>query len=652
MEQLRMELMQRISKQFPTVAAAATEIINLSAILNLPMGSELFLADLHGEHGAFAHVAGSGSGTVRIKVEETFGASLSAEEKKALTAMIVYPQEKMEEALRKGLCTDEWMSETITRLVAVTKRVVSKYTRSKVRKALPEDFRYVIEELITEKSGSREKEEYFQEIIRTVIRLDRGRELIIALARLIRRLVIDRLHVLGDIYDRGREAHMIMDDLMQRAGSVDIQWGNHDIVWMGAAAGSLPCIFNVIRMCARYGSLDVLENYYEIDLRPLSELAAREYGEVSLHTFSIIYDTGYDTRDLARDMKTHKAAAILQMKLEGQTILRHPEFHMEERLLLDKIDFMKKRIRIGRRYYPLRDTDFPTVSPRDPYALTPEEEKVAARLADSFRRSERLQRHVRFLFTNGSMYLKHNGSLLYHGCIPMDKEGRFRSMEIGGKTCSGKALSDALEYHARQGYFARRGSDAKAYGQDILWYLWTGPVSPLFGKDRATTFERYFVEEKNTHKETQDPYYKLIRQPETAEKILAEFGLGAEGTRIINGHVDTKRKKGESPVLCGGRVIVVDSGNSAALAAATGKSGATLVADSAGLRLSVHERFGSAEEAALEEKDYLSGTEYIVRYEKRRLVRDTDTGTDILRQISQLEELLGAYREGALIERS
>ncbi len=651
MENLELELMKSLARSYPTIAAASTEVINLQAILSLPKGTEHFLTDIHGEDEQFLHVLKNGSGTIRTKIDEEFGHTLSDKDKKSLATLIYYPREKMELILKQEEDWNDWYKITLHRLVAITRRVASKYTRSKVRKSLPEDFAYVIEELITEKEEVSDKEAYYNEIIHTIIRLDRAQQFIIALSELIQRLVIDHLHIIGDIYDRGPGPHVIMD-AVAKYHAVDIQWGNHDISWMGAAAGSGACICNVIRISARYGHLDTLEEGYGINLLPFANFAMETYKDVNNSTFSILYDENYDTKDLSLDMRMHKAATILQLKLEGQIIKAHPEFHMEDRLLLEQIDFAKKRVKLGNKYYPLRDCDFPTVNPDDPYALSEEEEQVMERLQQAFQKSDKLQRHVRFLFTNGSLYKRYNSNLLYHGCVPMDEEGNFTALEVDGVPYSGRALYDVLEYYARRGYFAPWDSAVRKKGQDLLWYIWGGPNSPVFGKSRMTTFERYFIEDSKTHTETKNAYYRLLNDEKIVDKILAEFGLaGKPHAHIVNGHVPVEQKKGESPIKCGGKLLIIDGGFSKAYHEKTGIAGYTLVANSHGMRLVAHELFESTESAIRRETDILSDSRFIETYDHRRLVADTDDGNEMKVRIRQLEGLLRAYRDGVLIER-
>ncbi len=439
MEDLELKYLRSLSHQYPTIASASTEIINLQAILSLPKGTEHFLTDIHGEYEQFNHVLKNGSGAVKRKIDEEFGNTLSSKDKKCLATLIYYPKEKLEIILKEEDNIEDWYKITLHRLVQITKRVASKYTRSKVRKALPADFAYVIEELITEKEEIQDKEAYYNEIIHTIIRIDRAQEFIVALSYMIQRMVIDHLHIVGDIFDRGPGPHIIMDTL-SNYHSVDIQWGNHDIVWMGAAAGHLACIANVIRLSARYGNLDTLEEGYGINLIPLATFAMETYADVNCDNFPIKYNKDYNTKDLSLDMKMHKAIAMMQFKLEGALIMRRPEFHMEDRLLLDKIDYEKKSITIDGKTYSMKDIEFPTVNPEDPYALSPEEEQVMERLRQAFLKCDKLQKHVRFLFSHGGLYKVYNSNLLYHGCMPMDEDGNFNALTIDRERYSGKAL--------------------------------------------------------------------------------------------------------------------------------------------------------------------------------------------------------------------
>lgn len=650
MKEQELKYLKSIARQYPTIAAASTEIINLQAILNLPKGTEHFLTDIHGEYEQFNHVLKNGSGSVRRKIDEEFGNTLSNKDKKSLATLIYYPEEKLELILEEEDNIEDWYKITLHRLVQITKRVSSKYTRSKVRKALPKDFAYIIEELITEKAEVQDKEAYYNEIIHTIIRIGRAQQFIVALSYLIQRLVIDHLHIVGDVFDRGPGPHVIMDTL-SHYHSVDVQWGNHDIVWMGAASGQTACIANVLRMSARYGNLDTLEEGYGINLIPLATFALETYKDTDCSCFAIKYNTDYNTKDLSLDMKMHKAIAIIQFKLEGQLILRRPQFHMENRLLLDKIDPAARTVQIEGETYPMKDVDFPTVDWEHPYELSEGEQVVVERLRRAFVHCEKLQRHVRFLFAKGSLYKVYNGNLLYHGCIPMEEDGTFTEVEVYGETYSGKALYDVLEHYARKGFYTDGDPAEKQRGQDIIWYIWAGPGSPVFGKDKMATFERYFIEDGRTHKETKNSYYRLTEQEEIINSIFREFGLDPMNSHIVNGHVPVELKKGESPVRCGGKLLIIDGGFSRAYQEKTGIAGYTLVYNSHGMRLVAHEPFESTEAAIKKESDIFSDSVIIETSSMRRRVADTDIGAQLRDSIYELEELLKAYREGLIIEK-
>ena len=610
-EDIEKKLIESLSKQFPTKAAASTEIINLQSILNLPKGTEHFLTDIHGEYEQFNHVLKNGSGSVRRKIDEEFGNTLTLKDKKSLATLIYYPEEKLSLIEREEENIDDWYRITLHRLVALTRRVASKYTRSKVRKALPKDFAYVIEELITEKAEVQDKEGYYNSIISTIIWLKKAPEFITALSNLIQRLVIDHLHIVGDIYDRGPGAHIIMDTLLQYH-SVDIEWGNHDIIWMAAATGHAASVATVIRLSVRYANLSTIEEGYGINLVPLVSFAMETYKDSDCTPFVIRPGEEYNRHDMDMDVMVHKAIFVIQMKLEGQLIRRHPEFDMDDRLVLDHIDYDKGTVELYGRTYPLICSDFPTIDPSDPYALTPEEEEVMDRLSLAFMHSEKLQRHVRFLYSKGSMYKVYNGNLLYHGCVPMDSDGRFLSMEIDGKEYAGRRLYDKLESLSRKAYYASNDPLGKKKGQDYMYYIWTGAKSPVFGKDRMTTFESYLVEDKEAHKETKNHYYDLRDNEATVDAILKEFGLdNTDDAHIINGHVPVELKKGESPVLCGGKLFIIDGGFSKAYQSKTGIAGYTLVYNSHGLRLVAHEPFTSAADAIRNETDIVSDSEII-----------------------------------------
>ena len=652
MDDLELKYLKSLAKQYPTIAAASTEIINLQAILNLPKGTEHFMTDIHGEYEQFNHILKNGSGSVRRKIDEEFGNTLSNKDKKSLATLIYYPEEKLDIVMQEEDedSIEDWYKITLHRLVQITKRVSSKYTRSKVRKALPPDFSYIIEELITEKAEVQDKEAYYNEIIHTIIRIGRAPEFIVALSNLIQRLVIDHLHIVGDIFDRGPGPHIILDTLCQYH-SVDVQWGNHDIVWMGAASGHLACIANVIRMAARYGNLDTLEEGYGINLIPLATFALDAYKDTDCEAFAIKYNTDYDTKDLSLDMKMHKAIAVLQFKLEGQLIMRRPEFAMQDRLLLQHIDYEHKALVLDGVSYSLKDVDFPTINRNRPYELTEQEEQVMERLRQAFVKCEKLQKHVRFLFSKGGLYKVYNSNLLYHGCVPMDEEGNFNKVNVYGEEYSGKALYDVLEHYARKGYYSHDLKE-KLKGQDIIWYIWAGPNSPVFGKDKMATFERYLVEDKELHKETKNAYYRLLDSEMVVNRILQEFGLDESRSHIVNGHVPVERKKGETPIHCGGKLLVIDGGFSKAYQDKTGIAGYTLVVNSHGMRLVAHEPFESTESAILHESDIFSDSFILETTAMRQKISDTEIGAELKESIHQLEELLQAYRDGILIEKS
>lgn len=639
-----------LARQYPTIQAAATEIINLNAILNLPKGTEHFVTDIHGEFEAFLHVLRNGSGSIKRKIEETFADALPAQEKRSLATLIYYPEQKIPLTLKIVENEDEWCRLTLFRLIKMCRVVSSKYTRSKVRKALPPDFAYIIEELLHEQESLDNKQEYYQSIIQTIIATGRAKDFIIALSKLLQRLVIDRLHVIGDIFDRGPGAHIIMDALMDYH-AVDIQWGNHDIVWMGAAAGSEACLANVIRNALRYSTVETLENGYGINLLPLASFAVDVYGADPCIHFQPkpLRSEEYTENELRLMAQMHKAITIIQLKLEAQIIKRRPHYLMEDRLLLDKIDYTKGTIRLEGKVYPLQDTHLPTIDPAQPYQLTEQEQNVVERLKLSFTHSERLQKHVRFLYARGSLYLVYNGNLLYHGCIAMNEDGSFMAFKVGGEEFAAKAFMDRAERLARQGYFAAN-PEQRQYGQDAMWYLWSGAQSPLFGKDKMSTFERYFIADKSTHEEKMNPYYDFRDKEETARRILQEFGLDPDTAHIINGHVPVKVKKGESPIKAGGRLFVIDGGFAKAYQSKTGIAGYTLIYNSYGLLLAAHDPFESTQKAIEEEQDIHSKTEIVETNYTRIRVKDTDLGREMQQQIHDLQQLLHAYRIGVIKE--
>lgn len=638
-----------LAELYPTIGAAATEIINLQSIVNLPKGTEHFLTDIHGEYEAFSHVLRNGSGAVRKKIDDVFGHTLSTADKRSLATLIYYPREKMELVKKTEEDMENWYKITLYRLIEVCKITGSKYTRSKVRKALPKDYAYVIEELITEKSEVLDKEAYYNAIVDTIIDIGRAENFIIALAELIQRLVVDHLHILGDIYDRGPGPHFIMDRLCEYH-SLDIQWGNHDMVWMGAAAGQKACIATIVRISVRYGNLDILEDGYGINMFPLGRFAMSAYRDDPCECFKLKGDKTTQELDAALDMKMHKAISVIQFKLEGQLIEKYPDFRMDDRRLLHRIDYEKGTITIYGKEYPLKDAYFPTIDPKDPYKLTAEEADVMDRLQSAFLNCEKLQRHMKLLLSKGNLYKVYNGNLLYHGCIPLNEDGSFREVNVFGRLYKGKALYEALEMYVRKAFFAIDPVE-REHGKDICWFIWTGPNSPLFGKDRMTTFERYFIEDKQTHVEKKNPYYRYLEDEKVVNQILAEFGLNGERSHIVNGHVPVHQHDGESPVKCGGKVLLIDGGFSRAYQKVTGIAGYTLIYNSYGLLLSAHEPFQSAEAAVRDENDIVSRQVAVRRTQRRQLVGDTDNGEALKERIQELKQLLKAYRDGLIIEK-
>ena len=545
-----------LSKQYTNIEQVAEEIINLQAILNLPKGTELFLSDIHGEYGSFSHILNNGSGIIRNKIEDIFNNQITERDRRQLATLIYYPEEKL--ALIKKEVEDikEWYSINLYRLIEVAREVSSKYTRSKVRKAMPKGFDYIIDELLHLQGCGPDKETYYKQIISSIIELDRADEFIVAISNLIKRMAIDHLHVIGDIFDRGPNAKLVMDTLMN-FHSLDIELGNHDILWMGAACGNKACIANVIRICSRYDNIDTLEDGYGINIRPLATFALETYKDDNCEKFvPKVFDYNkYIRSDEISIAKIHKAISIIQFKLEGQIIKAHPEYKRDGRLLLDKRDYEKGTIQIDNKIYNLNDTNFPTVDYKNPYKLTKEEEEIINRLQESFKNSETLNKHISFLYSKASMYKCFNSNLLFHGCVPMEEDGEFSKIEVLGESISGKRYFDCIEKIANEAYF---GKENNKDAVDFMWYLWCGPKSPLFGKAKAATFERYFVEEKETHKEEKNPYFALIENEEICDKILKEFGLGTKNSHIINGHVPVKEKDGESPIKANGKLLVID----------------------------------------------------------------------------------------------
>lgn len=649
MKELKERYLERLSELYPTIAKASTEIINLQAILNLPKGTEHFLTDIHGEYEAFSHVLKNGSGSVRRKIDDVFGNTMSSRDKQSLATLIYYPKEKMDRIRQTEENMEDWYKITLYRLIEVCKCAASKYTRSKVRKALPEAFAYVIEELITVRPEVSDKESYYNSIIQTIIGIGRAESFIVALSELIQRLTVDHLHIVGDIYDRGPGPHIIMDKL-KNYHSVDIQWGNHDVLWMGAAAGQRGCIANVIRICARYGNLDILEDGYGINLLPLATFAMRTYKEDSCECFRLKGEQHLELDEKMLEMRMHKAISIIQFKVEGQIIKNNPEFQLGERNLLEKIDYEKGTIYLNGKEYKLLDTNFPTIDPAHPYVLSQDEEEIMLRLESAFLNCEKLQEHMRFLLNRGGLYKVYNGNLLYHGCVPLKEDGSLKDVHLFGHSYRGKRLYEVLDGYVRKGFYALDQKE-KERGKDLMWYIWLSENSPLFGKDKMATFERYFLAEKETHKEMKNPYYRFLEDEKIVNMILHEFGLNEETAHIINGHVPVKAIEGESPIKCGGKVLVIDGGFSKAYQKETGIAGYTLIYNSYGLILAAHEAFESTEAAIEKESDIHSDSVIVKRVLERKLVGDTDTGTELKEQIEDLKMLLHAYRSGEITER-
>lgn len=653
MQKNPVKYLQLLSEKYPSIQAASTAIINYTAQLQLPKGTEHYLSDIHGEHEAFQHVVRNGAGSIMRKIDEMFGNSMSKSERRNLATLIYYPELKAPLMLKSVPDKEEWSRLTLVRLVKFCRRLSSKYRRETVRKLLPKHVSETIEELLYDQEGVEHKAAYYQSQIDTIVSTGSAQAFITCLAELIQRLAVERLHVIGDIYDRGPGAHIILDALMEHP-QVDIQWGNHDILWMGGAAGSEACIANVIRACLRYGNMETLENGYGISLLPLASFALETYKDDPCELFAprVAKDSSFTTQELRLMGQMQKAMAIIQFKLESQVIKRRPHYQMNDRLLLDMIDYQRGVITLNGVEYPLLDTFFPTIDPANPDVLTAEEQVVMEKLVLSFANSKKLQQHVRFLFSKGSLYLTHDGNLLYHGCIAMNEDGGFRAFNVDGQSFSGKEFLDRVDRLARQGYFSTDNLEQKQYGMDVMWFLWCAPMSPLFGKEKMATLERYFLADKATHAEKRNAYYTLRDTEQSARKILQEFGLNPDRGHIVNGHVPVKVAKGENPIKANGRLIVIDGGFSKAYQRETGIAGYTLVSNSRGLLLAAHQPFESTQKAVSEELDIDTETEIIHTHPFRMRISDTDRGRVIQEQIDELQDLLHAYREGVIKEHS
>ena len=634
-----------LSREYPNIRAAASDIINLQAICGLPKGTEYFFSDLHGEHEAFIYLLRSSSGIIREKIRETFGHIISEEDEVRLANLIYYPEKMINQIKQANEYTEDWQKTAVYRLVQICREVSSKYTRSKVRKKMPKEFSGVIDELLYVDNTDDNKTEYYSELINTLIDVRVADSFIVVICSLIRSLTIDNLHILGDIFDRGPRPDIILEELMH-FHDVDIQWGNHDVSWMGAATGNRACICNVLRMALGYNGFDVLEDGYGINLRPLSMFAERVYRDDPCTCFlpQILDKNIYDAVDPKLAAKMHKAIAVLQYKEEGQIIKRHPEYGMEERILLSAIRYDRGTVTIDGKEYPMRDMNFPTVDPADPLRLTDEEEELLHTLELSFRHNARLHEHVRFLYSNGSMYKCCNSNLLYHGCIPMTENREFDGLMVGGKMYRGKELMDFIDTQVKNAYFLPEDAPEKEACRDFMWYLWNGAKSPVFGKDKNRSFEHYFIEDPEVMRETMNPYYQLSEEEETCDMILKEFGLPTNGSHIINGHMPVKIKSGETPIRAGGKLFIIDGGLSKAYQERTGIAGYTLIFNSHHLALAEHKPFDPERERT--PKVYI-----VEKMQKRITVADTDEGKELAGRIEDLKELLKAYRSGLLKER-
>ena len=646
-----LKYLQLLSKTFPTIADASTEIINLEAILHLPKGTEHFLADIHGEAEAFQHVLKNASGTIRRKVEEIFGQTLRDSEKRELCTLIYYPKEKLRLVKETEKHLAEWYVVTLNQLVKVLQSVASKYTRSKVRKALPPKFEYIIQELLHESTVNPHKSAYISVIFNSIITTNRANQFIVAMCESIQRLVIDRLHIVGDVYDRGDGAHLIMDTLCDYHNS-DFQWGNHDVLWMGAAIGNKASMANLVRIAMRYANLTTLEDGYGINLLPLARFAMDVYDNDPCSVFLPklgLGDKTYDDKSIELLSRMHKAIAIIQFKLEHQISERRKEFEMQNRDLLHRINFKNGTVTLpDGSEHKMKDMHFPTIDPENPYKLTEEENRLVDKLTRSFKQSEKMSKHLRYLYSKGSIYLTYNMNLLYHASIPLDENGQFKKVRIQGKEYSGKSLMDKVDQLIRAAYFEDKDSRQKGFALDYMWYLWCGKDSPLFDKSAMTTFERYFIADKATHHEEKGFYFKYQNQKETCEMILKEFGLESPDSHIINGHVPVKAVKGEKPTRADGKLLVIDGGFSRAYQSSTGIAGYTLIFNSQGLQLIQHEPFVSKKEAIEKGIDIQSVTVIKENTSRRMLVKDTDNGKLIAEQVRDLKKLLEAYRLGLI----
>lgn len=647
----KLRYLKLLSNSFPNIQRASTEIINLQAILELPKGTEHFVSDPHGEAEAFLHILNNCSGNIHNKLNILFKNKLTEEEIANLSTLIYYPERKMKKVLKEVYDKDQWFQDTLLKLIDLCKMCASKYTRSKVRKALPKDFEYIIDELLHADLNQKDKKLYYQKIIQSIIDVDRAPAFIIAICDLIKRLVMDSLHVVGDLFDRGAHPDVIIDRLMTHH-SVDIQWGNHDCLWMGAASGSGACIANVLNNAMKYNILDVIEDSYGINLLPLAIFAQETYDVNPIYYPKSDENNDFSLKRAKLISQMRKAINVIMFKMEGKIIKRRPEFQMEDRLLLEKIDYKNKTIEIEGKTYPLKDTDFPTIDPNDPYTLSTEEGQVMEQLMHSFTNSVKLQDQIKFIYSKGSIYKIVNGNLLFHGNIPLNDDGSFQRFVFDSIEYYGKNLLDYCDMIARQGYYGIVNTEEKKYGEDFLWWLWSGKDSPTCGRKKITTFERVLIEDEETHKEPKNPYYKYQYDEDTCNKIFEEFGFtDFKYSHIINGHMPVAVKKGESPIRANGKLIAIDGGFCKAYHHSTGIAGYTMFFNSWGIRLAEHEPFQGIEYVIKENKDIISTTVVYESTHKRLTVGDTDIGKDLRNQIDDLMLLLNAYRAGLIVER-
>lgn len=649
-EDYLLKYLESLSEKFPTKKSAATEIINLSSILALPRSVEHFMSDLHGQADAFEHILNNSSGGISFRIGQLFGEKLTKEEQKELATLIYYPKEKMAQILPHQENINLWYKENLLMIIEVTKKFSSRYTRSKVRKLYDENFGYILDELLNNEIDEENKDKYYQAIISSIINLGYAEDLIIALSSLIKKLAVDELHIVGDIYDRGPEPHKIMD-MLEKYHSVDIEWGNHDILWLGSSLGSNICVAGVITNSVRHNNLDILEDIYGINLRPLANFAEKTYDDAIVwRPRKTKEEDYYNLSTIRQSAKIHKAISVIMYKLEGKFALKHNEYNMTHRALLDKINYEEKTINIDGNIYTLEDTDFPTIDKNNPYKLTDEEEKLINDLVKSFLNSESLQRHMKVFIDKGTMYKIENNNLMYHALVPLNEDGSLKDVQIEGKLLKGKELFDYLDKKVRTLYYNK--GNTSQYELDLMWYLWCGPDSPFFGKDKMTTMERVLIKDKASHKEKRNYYYKYQDNEEVMMNIMRNFKIpDIDNAHIINGHIPVEKINGETPLKAENKVIVIDGGFSKAYQKTTGIAGYTLVSGSTGMRIIAHEPFSSKEEAIINNQDINYSIDIESNTEKRLLIKDVDKGKELKEQIRDLKLLIKYYELGLIKEK-